>query len=1015
MKYFFSTMLLCCLLFGTAWGQQRNLRGQVLSNDEREPLIGATIRVKNTQVGAVTDIDGRFSIQVSNGDVLLIGYTGFADQTHTVADGESSIEILLNAKSLNEVVVTALGISREKKALGYAVQQVSGQDIVAARDPNMLNALQGKTPGVLINSSSGAPGAGTNIIIRGINSLDPNRNNQPLFVIDGIPVSNQTNAGSVLPSSGSNAFSNSEQASFSNRAIDVNPNDIESISILKGPNATALYGLRASNGVVVITTKQGEIGKSRVDLNSSWGIDQIVKSPEYQDTYREGRFGRLRFNSDGSPLRFQSFGPKVFDGKTPVFDPIDEFFENGFRSDNSLTFSGGNNTARYSSSLGYSNVQGIIPFSEWDRISARLNGTIKISPKFSVGTSINYSNSGGNRPHSGDKSIMSALSYYTTSFSVLDYQNPDGTIRDFSDGIIDNPRYLAEFSSLKDNVNRIIGNMNFSWTPLSWLRVDYRIGGDNYTDARRRVIPPGLDVSAQVGGFLIEESISYRELTSNLTASTSHSLTDDLKLNFMLGHNLTDIQSKSLNTRGETFVLPKFYDLSNTTNFFVNSSLSNYRLVGAFGQAGLGWKDLLFLELTARNDWSSTLPKDNRSFLYGSANLSFVFSELLKSNRVLSYGKFRASLAQVGKDASPYQLGVVYNATPGFPFGNVTGFTQNSIAGDNGLQPERNRAIEFGTELRFFNNRIGLDFSWFKNNSKDMIISVPVSNATGFSRFITNAGEMENTGIELLLSATPVRIKNFEWKTGINYGSFSGKVIDIRDGIDEIVFFDNGYIVNKLIEGGKVGDLYGYKYNYHKDGQLLIGADGYPSIKDSFQLVGNALPDFTAGWDNTFQWKGLSLGVLLEWRHGGDVTDMGIRNSIRNGVIEETVRRHEQVVFNGVTADGMPNTKAVEIDGENLYRNFNRYNAMSEILLEDASWFRIRRVSLSYRLPAAWLGNKVSNAALTFSGNNLFINTPFRGFDPETNYLGSGSNAYGFTGLQTPGLKSYNLSLNLSF
>lgn len=1007
-------MLLLMLISLSVWSQERTLQGNVTSEEDGEPLIGATVRVKGTTTGAITDANGHYSIRITDGVTLLFNYVGFGEKQITV-QGQSTLDVALSpGNRLDEIVVTALGISREKKALGYAVQQVGGEELAGAREPNVLNALQGKVAGVLINSSSGAPGAGTNILIRGITSLDPGRENQPLFVIDGIPISNQTIAGNVLPSSGSNAYSSGEQASFSNRAVDINPNDIESINILKGPAGTALYGLRAANGVVIITTKKGKAGKARVNLTSSWGFDEVAKAPVFQTTYREGRFGRLRFNSDGSPLRFQSFGPKVYPGLTPVFDPID-LFQTGSRSDNNLSFSGGNQTARFHSSIGYSKQEGVIPNSEWDRLSARISGSIQISPKFEVGASVNFSRSGGNRPHSGDKSIMSSLSYYTTSFDINDYINPDGSMKEFSDGIVDNPRYVAEVSSLKDNVNRTIGNLNFAYKLTDWLKLEYRVGGDQYSDFRRRVVPPGLDLSSQTGGFIIEENIGYRELTSNLYATATKNWTNDLGMTFMVGHNLTDINYERLNARGESFTLPDFYDLSNTANYFLSKANSQYRLVGLFGQLGFSYRNMLYLEITGRNDWSSTLPVENRSFFYPAVNLSWVFSEMLSNQDILSYGKVRASWAQVGKDADPYNIGIFYNQTPGFPFGGVTGFTQNSVSGDVNLKPEQTSSIELGTELRFFQNRVGLDFAWFRSNSKDQILSVPVSNATGFSRFITNAGEIENTGIELLLNVTPVRRSNFEWTAGINFSKFSGEVIAIRDGIEQVEFFSNGYITNKLVPGGNVGDLYGYRFNYNDAGQLIIGSNGFPTVRtDTLVKVGNALPDFTAGLNNTFTWKGLSLGFLLEWRSGGDVMDMGIRNSIRNGGIEQTVRRYEDVIFNGVTATGEPNTVPVEINGETLYRSFGRYNSASEVVLEDASWFRIRRVSLSYRLPNG-IGNIISGMRITLSGNNLLINTPFRGFDPETNYLGSGSNVFGFTGLQTPGVRSYNLSLDVNF
>ncbi|GLR15646.1 SusC/RagA family TonB-linked outer membrane protein [Portibacter lacus] len=997
--------------------QELNVTGKIVSTDTGEPLIGASVIIKNTFTGTTTDLDGNYSISAAVGDVLVYSYTGFTTMEKTVVAGQTTMDVsLATGLQLDEVVVTALGISRDKKALGYSVQEVNAEELTGTQENNVINALQGKVAGVQINSSSGAPGAGSSIVIRGLNSLNPGSNNQPLFVVDGIPIGNQTFSGSQLPSSGSNAVNSQEQSSFTNRAADLNPADIASVSILKGAAATALYGLRAANGVVVITTKKGQAGKTNVSFNSTYGWEEINKSPDLVSTHREGRHGRLRFNSDGSPLRFQTYGPKVYEGLTPVFDLTDDFFQTGSQFKNSISIQGGNDRATYLTSFSRLDHTGIIPFTEWDRTTVRIGGEVKVSDPLTVSGSVNYSKSGGNKPHAGDKSILSSLGYYTTSFDVNDYINPDGSQRDFSDGIIDNPRYLAEFSKLSDDVNRVIGNIGFNYQPLPWLELDYKLGNDFYNDSRVRSVPDGTDVGSQVGGFIIEEQINYSEITSNLYLRASKQLTPDFTGSLTVGNNITDIKFSSINTRGEGFSLENFYDLSNTSNVFASKNASRQRLVGLFGIASFGFKDYLYLDLTARNDWSSTLPVENRSFFYPSASLSWVVSEMTDLPDFFTFLKLRGSWAQVGKDAGPYQIGIFYSGASNFPFNGVNGFSQSSVAGDFNLKPETTTSTEFGLDLRVLQNRIGIDFTYFKQNSKDQIIPVPVSNATGYSRFITNAGEIENSGVELLLNLNPVSTKDFSWDMSINYSKMTSKVISIKEGIDEIIFFDDR-ITSKLVPGGKVGDLYGWDFDRSEDGQLLIGSNGFPQINfDSTILVGNAYPDFTAGMTNTFTYKGLSLGFLLEWRSGGDVYDRGFRNSLRNGLLAETERRHEEVIFDGVLADGSPNNIPVEINGESLYRDGNRYNNAYQILLQDASWFRVRRVSLGYSLPSKMLNKQyISSARISFSGNNLFLSTPARGYDPEINYFGSGSNIAGYTGLQTPATRSYFVSLDLNF
>ncbi|GJM35232.1 MAG: SusC/RagA family TonB-linked outer membrane protein [Saprospiraceae bacterium] len=1014
---FILTILAFVALLAQGWAQEKTVTGTVTSADDGAPLIGVSILIKSTAVGTITDIDGRYQIKTTDDATLVFSYTGFQSQEMPV-NGQSTIDVkMTSGVVLDGIVVTALGISREKKALGYSVQEVQGEEIAATQENNLINALQGKVAGVQINSSSGAPGAGASIVIRGLNSLNPTASNQPLFVIDGIPISNQTSAGNQLPSSGSNAVNSQEQSSFTNRAADINPADIESISILKGPSATALYGLRAANGVVLITTKKGQTeGKANVSLNTSFGWEEVNKQPELQTVFREGRHGRLRFNSDGSPLRFQTFGPKVYEGKTPTFDPVDDFFQTGTQVRNSLSIQGGNERATYFTSFSRLDHEGIIPFTEWDRTTVRLGGTIKVADPLTVSGSVGYTNSGGNKPHEGDKSIMSSLSYYTTSFDINDYLNPDGSQSDFSDGIIDNPRYLAEFSQLKDNVHRVNGYIGFNYQPATWFELDYKVGNDFYNDSRVRSIPAGTDLGSQSGGFIIEEQLNYRELTSNLYARFSKQLGGGFNSSLTVGHNITDIQFNSTNTRGEGFSLENFYDLSNTTNVFASKNASRQRLVGLFGILSLSYNNYLYLDITGRNDWSSTLPKENRSFFYPSVSLSWVLSEMATLPEPISFLKLRGSWAQVGKDAEPYQIGVFYAGASNFPFNGVNGFSLSTSAGDFNLKPETTTSTEFGLDLRMFHNRLGLDVTLYQQNSKDQIIPVPVSNATGFSRFITNAGEIENSGVELLLNATPIKTKNFNWGLSVNWSKVNSEVKSIKDGIDAIIFSDNR-ITNKLIEGGKVGDLFGWDFNRNDNGQLLIDDNGFPTLNyDTMILVGNAFPDWIGGLTNTLSYKGLSLSVLLEWRSGGDVYDTGYRNSLRNGILKETERGYEQVVFNGVREDGTPNDIPVEINGESLYRNGSRYNDSYENLLQDASWFRIRRVSLSYDIPTSlWGGKYISGAKVTLSGNNLFLNTPFKGFDPETNFFGSGSNVYGYTGLKTPATRSYFVSLALSF
>ena len=1009
-----------------AWAQAQEITGTVTDASDDSTLPGVNVVVKGTTLGTVTDIDGNYRINADGTATLVFSSVGYQGSEVPI-NGRSTVDAALeeDVTALEEVVVTSFGIKRDKKALGYAVQEISSEEITETQQPNVVNALRGKVAGVTIQSSGGQPGAGANIVIRGLTSLSPGADNQPLFVVDGIPISNSTVSGDVLPSAGSNALGSSEQFAQSNRAVDINPNDIENLSILKGPAATALYGLRAANGAVIITTKKGQAGRATVSLSSSFGWDVINKSPDIQTRFREGRFGRLRFLSDGSPLRFQTFGPPAV-ASTPVFDNYRDFFETGTRFDNSVNVSGGNENTTFFASASRLDQRGIVPFSEWDRTTVKLSASTKASEKVGVSGTFNYINSGGVRSNGGDKSIFSSLSYYSPTFDVNDYINPDGTQRDFSDGIIDNPRYVARFASLNDNVNRMIGNVGVTYQITDWLNLDYKIGTDFYSDTRNRIAPVGLDVSSQVNGFVIEEEVNYQEINSNLFVTATHDFTELFKGSILVGHNLTNIKSDLLNVRGEGLSLGNFEDLSNASNFFTSKDASLRRIVGVFTNIELEYAGTLFLTLTGRNDWSSTLPEDNRSFFYPSVNLGYVFTETLGlgESNIFSYGKLRLSYAEVGKDASPYQTSRLFEVTPGSPFLGQGGFRSYSLVGNPDLKPERTTSYEIGTDLRFFNNRLGVDLTYFVQNSTDQILDVPISNATGFSVYVTNAGEIQNRGIELLVNATPVKAGAFQWDASLNWTKIDNEVLSMPEDIDEILFTDATYIQSKLVEGGSAGDLYGFVFDRTDDGRLLIGDDGFPTTNTSeFVKVGNALPDWQGGLTNTLTYKGLSLSVLLEWRQGGDAYDLGFRNALRNGVLEETERRYEQIIFNGVQNQGteeapeyVENTTPVELNGESVYRNFGGYTQSSEVILQDASWFRVRNASLTYALPTSLLDNvPISRARISLTGNNLFLSTPFKGYDPESNQFGAGSNSYGFVGLGVPQTRSYTVGLNVTF
>jgi TonB-linked SusC/RagA family outer membrane protein len=1009
------TLVLSCCLLGSMLAQ-RAITGKV--TDGKEPLIGVSVVEKGTTNGSITDIDGAYSIKVGEGATLVFTFVGYLSQEIPVGNN-SVVDLTLaeDTKQLGEVVVTSFGIKREKKALSYAVTELKADDILNANNPNVIGALQGQVPGALITTSSGAPGAGVNVILRGINSLAPGANNQPLVVIDGMLMSNETVVSGVLPSVGSNATGGSaEQFSNSNRLADLNPNDIESMSVLKGAAASALYGSNGSNGVIVITTKKGATGKPNIQFNTSYSMDELAKFPDIQSQYLDGLSGYRRFAPN---TVFWQFGPRN-NGNEPFFNNQKNFFTTGTRTDNALSISGGNDKFTYLSSLGYFDQSGIIPNTRFKRLTGRLNSSYQATNWLKLTGQVSYTNSNNVSPNGGDKSIFSALSFYSTSWDVNNYKKPDGSEIDYSNGIVDNPRWVAEFSTFSTLTNRYTTQFAADAKLLDWLSVRYQIGLDAYGERRTRIAPAATDVGSQVGGFMIEDNIKSNWLSSDLLLTAEKKLTDDLNFKLLVGNQVFDRNFERISVRGERFAIPNFYNIRNVNATFTDVANPASRLVGVFADLNLEYKDFIFLTASARNDWTSTLPKGRNSFFYPSVGLSFLATEAFKMPEgVLSYAKIRASYAESGKGTDPYLVGRYYELSS--PFGTTTQTRLSSTVSDPNLLPERTAEIEFGADIRFFKNRIGIDATYFQRKSQDLILPLTVSNTTGFARYVTNVGEIENKGIELALNTTPVKMKDFQWDVNVNFTKMEGVINRISDSIQQFDLYDasptSTPMVYRYKTGGKIGDIYGYTFSRHSSGALLIGANGFPIVNQTqYVPVGNAIPDFILAGTTRLRYKDLSISALFEWRNGGNVVDLSQRNSLRNGILTSTQRRYEEVVFNGVLADGTPNTRPVEINETTLYRDFGRYNGASEILMQDGSWLRLRNVTVAYNLPTKLLKNlPFKNIGLRLSGNNLWLNTPYRGYDPEGNQFGSASNVMGFTGFVTPPTRNVTIGLNISF
>lgn len=1011
--------------------------GLITSADGNRPLEKVVVSELGVRNSTLSDENGNYSITLQTSPATLsFSYVGF-----TVAEMKVGNATVLNVSlspqtsNLDSVVVTALGIRRELKSLGYASQEVTAEQLTQSRQSNLLSALQGKVVGATISSTGGGPGQGTSILIRGINSLDPSQGSQPLFVIDGLPVDNTTSTFGTTGGRG---------VQMSNRIGDINPNDIETVNILRGGAATALYGLRGANGVVVITTKSGRAGQLRINLTSSYSIDQVNKYPDVQLKYTQGYLGEY-----DSTSFWPAWGPTVEEARR--IDPTHpatlennwkRAYNTGHSYRNSVNFSGGSDVANFSASMGYNRQDGLIPFTYYQDISTKLSGQLKFSEKFKMNSSVYYTNTVGNF-YDADR-YNEELAYWAPRWDIRDYVKPDGTEKTYGNG---NAIYIASTNKFKSNVDHVIGTVNFAYSPFTWLTATYLLGMDTYSDARTATAPgprgvPDEYIEEDNGlGFVHEYRINYRQINSNLLLTFDKTWNNKFQTTLRIGNDILDRTTNNVAAEGDELDVWDLFNLSNAKVVSISQYKENYRILGLYGDLTLGWNNYLYLNLTGRNDWTSTLEKDNRSFFYPSASLSYVFSQHLNLPSWINYGKLRASLAGIGKDAKPYKTSIVYTPSFSAPINGVIGWTRNGSAGLSTLTPERTTGFEIGTDLGFFHDRLALNFTWYKSNSKDQIIPVSVSQTTGFTDITLNAGEIENKGVEITLRGKPVVSKNFKWDIITNFSANRNKILSIYPGLSEIVIgsqfgYSNASVTMKYVPGHSAGDIYGTPWTRYQDDKdpfysdknqpLLIGEDGFPVLtsRTTQRILGNSYPKWQGSIGNSFTYKNFSLYFLWETRQGLQKYNQFANFMAAFGESAITLNRDQTIVFDGVLADGTPNTKPVYLGqgvgpdgvdyGAGYYRNV--YRGISELFVQDASWVRLRTASLSYNLPAEWFKNSfVKNMAVSITGNNLLLFTDYDGFDPESSSSPAGSTANGFAGFTYPALRSYILTLNIGF
>lgn len=1027
-------------------------------------MVGAYVLIQGTTNGTSTGINGEYSLDAPSDGTLVFTLMGMQNVTVPV-NNRSVINVTMeeDAVLLEDVVVTALGIKKERKALGYSVTEMKSEELLKNKQNNVINSLAGKVAGVNVTQGTGSAGAGTQIIIRGGNSASESRDNQPLFVVDGIVYDNSSPSGG---GSGTDGVTSSA-TTFSNRVMDINPEDVESMSVLKGAAAAALYGSRAADGVVLITTKKGSTdGSVKVNVSSKYIYSQIAASPEIQSKYGRGSYDQ--YGVLQTDFITSSWGD-VNNGA--VYDNVADFFQGGSIWDNSFSISGGHKNGSFYMSASRYDQTGIVPGTGYDKTTFRFNGEQKYG-RLTIGANVAYSVANTDKTltssglySGGGNGTMTALYGWSRSENMSRWINEDGTkYRMFPNQAleddVENPYWIINKNKMTDKNERITGTLNVGFKFTDWLDLSYRMGVDSYVNDAYTYIAPGGAVNEKYqNGRLSKSKVSYNYLTTNLMLNF-HKTWGDFDLGALVGTSSESTERHTQVYWGYDFVTPGTISFNNILqeNKFFSDGTSQKRLVGVYGEVRASWKNILYLTVTGRNDWSSTLPIDNRSYFYPSVSGSFVFTELMDNNDILTFGKIRGSWAQVGKDADPYTTNtymwetVVVN-------GAFSGTGNQWTSGSPYLVPERQNSWEIGAELQFFGGRLGIDYTYYNSETKDQIAAPRLAQSTGYILFSLNSGSVKNKGMELMITGTPVDRKNFTWDVTLNMAGNRGTLGDFVDGVD---YF---YVTAVQIGGVKAasipngGDFLALTGNRWLRETTTVGTGEYDDkgneIMETVEMengryqidpltglyklegsttnvVGNREPKFTGGLTNTFRWKDLTLSFLLDFRVGGDIyngtqyylTTLGqsMRTLDRSSVtldgvnsstgepMSVTYNAGESYVINGNT-----------YSGEYMIRQYwaSNYASNAYNFIQSVNWLKLRALNLTYDFTNLIKGqNILKGLSATFSANNLFTITNYEGgMDPEVAAVGStgGSGSVGIDYCGVPTQRTYSFGINLTF
>ncbi|TRZ44438.1 SusC/RagA family TonB-linked outer membrane protein [Robertkochia solimangrovi] len=1042
------SFLLCAfaLLSTAVFAQNRTVSGTVTSAGDGMPLPGVSVVVQGTTVGATTDFDGKYSIEVSGDAVLEFSYLGFADKSVTVGS-QSVINVSLteDAEQLGEVVVTALGVSREKKALGYAVTELNNEDLNTTKDPNVVNSLSGKVAGVVITQSTSGPGGGSRVVIRGNNSITGN--NQPLYVVDGIPIDN-----SGVGSAAGSSTSEYSRADYGTGISDINPEDIETMTVLKGPNAAALYGSRASNGVILITTKKGTSGRGLgVAISSSATFENPLLLPEYQNEYgrgSEGNFPQIptagSFEEQVNAVKSaNSWGP-AFDGSSQFYytgenrpyvaqpDNVKDFFKTGTTFTNAITLTGGDEKSNVLFSYTNTDASSILPNSDIKRHNFNLRGYSKLTDKLTLDAKVTYfTQDATNRALQGTEGVLAWV--YTMPRNVMlddlkRYQdlenpvNPDNPYASISwNSTGGNPYWMQLHDVNEDSRHRVNGFAKVDYAFTDWLSAFVRVGTDQVKHDTYSANQYGHHYQPQ-GALSITEN-TFGETNVDFLLTANKNITEKLNLNASFGGNHSYRTYKQIGINGRGFKIPTRVTVSNLVDpMQTYTPLQEKKVNSLYGAFSFAYDNYLYLDFTGRNDWSSTLSPDNRSYFYPSASVSFIPSTAFDfQDGLFNFLKLRASWAQVGNDTGVYQLYDTFELASNGYLG-LTQIGRRSVKANEDLKPESVTSLEFGVEFRMLQDRLFFDASYYSIESEDLIFDVPVPESTGYNFFRENVGRMTNKGFELLIGGTPVKTDKFEWEVSANIAKNTNKLEELIDDLESFTFSSSngGNIAVQATVGGEFGEIWGRDYKRVPEGPnagaLLLDANGRPQGTDELVKLGNYQPDMTGGLTNNLKFGNLGLRFLVDFRLGGEIysgTDASLDGA---GVSTRTLEyREDGVVVDGFIEDGaggyVANTSNITAQ-----QYWGSVSGISSNYVYDQTNVRMREVALTYNFPSKLLDNTfINSASISLIGRNLFFfYKEIDNFDPESSYSTSNF-AQGVLYNNLPTTRSLGFNLNLKF